>query len=141
MSGLSQYLALALFNATLNPSPTALTPPSGLWVGLHTAKPDDTTYGNEAGYSGYARIRVDSFTASVQAAGGESTVVVTNNHAVVFGPSTDGVDHYISHWAVWDAEAVGSGNILYSGSIVPSRVVSPGDWVVIPESNATITLD
>jgi hypothetical protein len=140
MAGFSQYLALAVFNATLNPSPTALTPPSGLWVALHTAEPNDTTYGSEANYSGYQRSKVDSLTASVQLVGNLSKVLVTNNRAITFNPSTDGTDTTITHWSIWDASNPGDGNMLYSGEIVPARIVAPNDWVVIPEGNVSLEI-
>lgn len=142
MAGLSKYLALALFNMSLNPVRASYTPPAGLWIALHTAAPSDSTYGSEATYAGYARQALNSLTANTLAetADGNSNIEVTNGSAIVFPASTADTGQVISHWAIWDSEAVGDGNILYSGSLVSTRLIVNGDSVVIPETSITLLI-
>ena len=142
MAGLSKYLALALFNSSLNPVRAAFTPPAGLWLGLHTSAPSDSTYGTEATYGAYARQALNSLTAELAAetVDGDVDVIVTNGSAIVFPASTGPSGQTITHWAIWDSEVAGDGNILYSGNLGSSRLIVVGDSVVVPERNITITL-
>lgn len=143
MSGLSKYLALQLFNSTLNPVRESFAPPAALYLGLHTAAPSDSTYGNEATFGGYARQPLNSLTAvaSAETTGGDVDVVVTNGSAVVFPASTSTAGlQIITHWAIWDTAATGDGNILYSGALASSRGIALGDSVVLPETSITLTI-
>lgn len=142
MAGLSKYLALALFNMSLNPMRSAFSPPIGLYIGLHTAAPSDSTYGNEATFAGYARQPLNSLTASVSAdtPAGDADVLVTNGSAITFPPSSSTAGQTVTHWAIWDSETVGDGNILYSGTLASSRLITNGDSVVIPETAIQITI-
>lgn len=142
MAGLSKYLALALFNMSLNPVRSAFSPPSGLYIGLHTAAPSDSTYGNEATYIGYLRQPVNSLTATTQTetVGGDADVLVTNGSAIVFPASASAAGQTITHWAIWDSAGSGEGNVLYSGPLASSRLITTGDSVVIPEGAIQITI-
>lgn len=142
MAGMSKYLALALFNATLNPLRIPLTPPPELWLSLHTGAPGDASYGNEATYGAYARQAINSLTtdSATENAQGEVTVTVTNGSPLTFPASTGPSGQTVTHWAIWDSETVGEGNILYSGALSVSRLVTTGDSVVIPENNIQITM-
>lgn len=142
MAGFSKYLALALFNMSLNPVRASYTPPDGLWLALHTGAVSDSTYGREATYGAYARQALVSLTASPSAEtiGGDVDIVVTNGSAMIFPASTGPVGQTITHWAIWDSQAPGSGNVLYSGQLASSRMVNVGDSVVVPETSITITL-
>ena len=142
MAGLSKYLALALFDSSLNPVRAAFTPPAGLWLALHTAPPSDATYGTEATYGAYARQALNSLTADTEpeTVGGDVDVVVKNGSALVFPASTGPAGQTITHWAIWDSETIGDGNILYSGALASSRLIAVGDSVVIPEGNIVITI-
>ena len=142
MSGLSKYLALALFNMSLNPVRAAYTPPDGLWLALHTGAPSDATYGAEATYGAYARQALGSLTAdsSTETVGGDVDVVVTNGSDVVFPISTGPAGQTITHWAIWDRALAGDGNILYSGPLGSSRMIVTGDSVVVPVGAITLTI-
>lgn len=142
MAGMSKYLALALFNMSLNPVRASYTPPAGLWLALHTAAPSDSTYGGEATYAGYARQPINSLTANTLAETptGDINVSVTNGSAVIFPASTADTGQAITHWAIWDSEIVGDGNILYSGSLSVPRLIVNGDSAVVPETSITILL-
>lgn len=142
MAGLSKYLALALFDSSLNPVRAAFTPPAGLWLALHTAAPSDAIYGHEATYGDYARQPLNSLTAetATETVNGDVDIVVKNGSALVFPASTGPAGQTITHWAIWDTATVGDGNILYSGSLGGSRLIVVGDSVVIPEGNITLTI-
>ena len=142
MAGLSKYLALALFNMSLNPVRASFSPPEGLWIGLHYDAPSDSTYGKEVTYGGYLRQPINSLTANlgVETLAGDVDLLVTNGSALVFPVSTGPADQTITHWSIWDKEAVGNGNILFSGSLGTPRLVVPGDAVVIQEGSITITI-
>ncbi len=142
MSGLSKYLAFALFNMTLNPVRSAFEPPAGLWLALHTAAPSDSTYGNEATFGGYARQPINSLTASPlpEDANGEVLISVTNGSAIVFPASTSEAGQTITHWSIWDTQAVGDGNVLVSGELGSPRLVSLADEVVVPEQAVSILI-
>lgn len=142
MAGLSKYLALLLFNSTLNPVRQAFAPPEGLYLGLHTAAPSDNSYGNEATYGGYARQALNSLTATLDAetGAGDVNVLVTNGSAVSFPASTSATGQTITHFAIWDSVTVGDGNILYSGALASSRLVVLGDQVVVSEGSITLTI-
>lgn len=142
MSGLSKYLALALFNNSLNPVRSAYEPPTGLWLALHTAAPSDSTYGNEASYASYIRQPLTSLTATPQAetVGGDTDILVANGTAIVYPASTGAVGQTITHWAIWDSQAVGSGNVLYSGALGAARTVNSGDSVVVAQGQLTLTM-
>lgn len=142
MAGLSKYLALALFDSSLNPVRAAFTPPAGLWLALHTAAPSDSVYGNEATFGAYARQALNSLTAETAAetVNGDVDILVKNGSALVFPASTGPAGQTVTHWAIWDTQAAGAGNILYSGALGASRLIVVGDSVVIPEGNLTLTI-
>ncbi len=142
MSGLSKHLALSLFNMSLNPVRFAYEPPAGLWLALHTAAPSDSTYGSEATFGGYARQPINSLTANPQSetVGGDVDIVVTNGSAIAFPDSTSEAGQTITHWAIWDTQTAGDGNILYSGALGSPRLISLGDGVVVPELAMTLTI-
>lgn len=142
MAGMSKYLALAVFDMTLNPVKSSFTPPAGIWLALHTGAPSDSTYGNEASFTGYARRALNSLTAVPQAqdANGNVDILVSNGASVTFPASTYVSQQTVTHWAIWDSPNAGEGNILYSGSLPNGRVVSTGDSVIVPEGSLTLTL-
>jgi hypothetical protein len=142
MSGLSKHLALSLFNMSLNPVRASYTPPAGLWLGLHTAAPSDSTYGHEATFGAYARQTLNSLTAQplAETGSGDVDIRVTNGSSVVFPASTGPGGQTITHWSIWDSATPGDGNILYSGALGSSRLIVTGDSVVIPEGSIQITI-
>jgi hypothetical protein len=142
MAGLSKHLALALFNMSLNPVRASYAPPEGLWLALHTQPPSDASYGYEATFGAYARQPINSLTSEIGAETltGDVPILITNGSAVVFPASTGPTPQTITHWAIWDSQTPGDGNILYSGSMASSRLIVTGDSVVIPEGNLQLTI-
>lgn len=141
MPGFSRQLAQEIFNATLASSRTSLAAKAGVWMSLHTAAPDDNTGGNEATYSGYARVNIAAaMTSSVSGSAPEQTVTATNTTDINFPVST-GATQTVTHWAIWSDQTLGtSAYLMYSGALSSSRSVQSGDVVVIPAGQLSIAL-
>lgn len=141
MPGFSKALAQQIFDATLASSRTTLTAKPGVWMSLHTAAPDDNTGGNEATYSGYARVNIASvMTSSTTGVAPEQTITATNTADINF-PASTGTTQTVTHWAIWSDQTLGtSAYLMYSGSLSASRSVQSGDVVVIPAGQLTVAL-
>lgn len=141
MAGFSKALAQSIFDATLAPSRTNLTAKPGVWMSLHTAAPDDNSAGNEATYSGYARVNVASLmSSSTVGTAPEQSIRATNTGDINF-PASTGATQTVTHWAIWSDQTLSGGAyIMYSGSLSSSRSVQSGDVVVIPAGQLTIDL-
>jgi len=89
------------------------TPPSTIYVSLHTAQPNDTG-SNEVSGGSYARQAMTLNVASNKSTANSSNIDFTNM------PATNVL------WAgIWDASTGGS--FLMSGSLTGSKVVNSGD--------------
>jgi len=141
MPGFSQNLSQAIFDATLAPSRTNLVAKSGVWMSLHTAAPDDSTGGNEATFSGYARVNIASLmTSAPTGSTPEATVRATNTGDINF-PASTGATQTVTHWAIWSDQTLGgAAYMMYSGPLSASRSVQSGDVVVIPAGQLQIDL-
>lgn len=141
MSGMSKHLALAVFNMTLNPSRSPYALPSGIYLGLHTAAPDDLLYGSEASYGNYARAQISNMTSTVVAGltADDWIIRCRNQTAITFNVS-DGPDEIITHWAVWDNASKGQGNILYSGALGAPKTIVTGDAAICGDLQLVIDL-
>lgn len=141
MPGFSKSLAQAIFDATLASSRSSLSAKPGVYMSLHTAAPDDTSGGNEATYSGYARVDIASkMSSAVTGVSPEQTVRATNNADINF-PASTGATQTVSHWAIWSDASLGTtAYIMYSGALSSSRSVQSGDVVVIPSGQLIIDL-
>lgn len=141
MAGFSKSLAQAIFDATLASSRTSLTAKAGVWMSLHTASPDDLSGGNEATYSGYARVNIASLmSSSTVGTSPEQTVRATNSGDINF-PASTGATQTVTHWAIWSDQTLGTtAYLMYSGQLSSSRSVQSGDVVVIPAGSLTIDL-
>jgi hypothetical protein len=111
----SEYLANALLNEVLRN--VGYTPVANVYVALYTT--DDPEGGVEvAAVGAYARVAV-----TFGAASGKR---VTNSAAVNFAaPTADWGD--IRSFAILDASALGTGNILYKGVVDEIKRVRNGD--------------
>lgn len=141
MAGFSQALAQAIFDATLASTRSNLTAKSGVWMSLHTAAPSDASGGNEATYSGYARVNIASaMTSTITGTAPEQTVRATNSADISF-PASTGATQTVTHWAIWSDQTLGtSAYLMYSGSLSSGRSVQSGDVVVIPAGQLQIDL-
>lgn len=141
MPGFSKALAQSIFDATLASSRTSLTAKSGVWMSLHTAAPDDNTGGNEATFSGYARVNIASLmTSSTTGTSPEQSITATNTGDINF-PASTGATQTVTHWAIWSDQTLGTSTyLMYSGTLSASRSVQSGDVVVIPAGSLSIAL-
>jgi hypothetical protein len=141
MAGFSQALAQSIFDATLAASRSSLSAKPGVWMSLHTAAPNDASGGNEATYTGYARVNIASLmTSSVVGTAPEQTVRATNTGDINF-PASTGATQTVTHWAIWSDQTLGtSAYLMYSGELSSSRAVQAGDVVVIPAGQLQIDL-
>lgn len=141
MPGFSQALAQQIFDSTLASSRTSLSAKPGVWMSLHTAAPSDANGGNEANYSGYARVNIGSaLTSSIVGTAPEQSVRATNTADINF-PASTGTNQTVTHWAIWsDQTLTTSAYLMYSGSLSASRSVQSGDVVVIPTGQLVIDL-
>lgn len=117
MSAFSDYLEQVILNHFFRGQ--AYTPPTTIYVSLHSASPGDTG-ANEISGGGYSRQPV-----SFAAPSGGST---SNSSQVQW--TAGGNWGSITHWALWDAAT--AGNMLAWGAFSTARTVSANDVLTIP---------
>jgi hypothetical protein len=129
MAEMSDYLEVALLNATLNG--VAFTAVNNPYVSLHTADPTDAGTGTEVSGGSYART-----TASFATASGTSGLVATDSD-VTFPTATAtwGVVGWIGLW-----DAASGGNMLYHTALDASKTIDSGDIFKITTGNLTVEL-
>lgn len=129
MAEMSDYLEVALLNATLNG--TAFTAVNNPYVSLHTADPTDAGTGTEVSGGSYARTAASFATAS-----GTSGQVATD--ADVTFPTATGSWGTVGWIGLWDAAT--SGNMLYHTALDASKTIDSGDIFKITTGNLTVEL-
>jgi hypothetical protein len=129
MSEMSNYLEVALLNATLNN--TAFTTVATPYISLHTADPTDDGSGAEVSGGSYARASASFATAS-----GISGSISTD--ADITFPTATAVWGTVTHIGIWDAST--SGNLLYHTALDSSKTIDTGDVFKILSGNLTVTL-
>ncbi len=129
MAEMSDYLEVALLNATLNG--TAFTAVNNPYVSLHTADPTDAGTGTEVSGGSYARTASSFATAS-----GTSGLVATD--ADVTFPTATATWGTVGWIALWDAAS--SGNMLYHTALDASKTIDSGDIFKITTGNLTVEL-
>jgi hypothetical protein len=129
MAEMSNYLEVALLNATLNG--TTYTAPATVYVSLWTSDPTDAGSGTEVSGGSYARTEVSFATAS-----GTSGNVL-NDADVTFPTAT-------ASWGTvgWIGinDAATSGNLLYHTALDTSKTIDSGDIFKISTGNLSVTL-
>lgn len=125
----STFAANALLNCYLRG--VAITPPSRVWVSLHTADPG-ITGANEISavdWPGYARQDPAGGGAVASGFDAASAKATSNAQAILF-PEQDGTDPItITHLAIWDA--VTGGNCLMTGALAAAKTINPTDEIAI----------
>ena len=129
MAEMSDYLEVALLNATLNG--TAFTAVNDPYVSLHTADPTDAGTGAEVSGGSYARTAASFATAS-----GTSGLVATD--ADVTFPTATATWGTVGWIGLWDAAS--SGNMLYHTALDASKTIDSGDIFKITTGNLTVEL-
>jgi len=132
----SDYLEQQLLGATLLGS--TFTSPSTLYFALGTAI---TTTGSEVNFTevasglGYERKLVEF---SEPTSGPDWSCV--NSATLTFSPATTPWGAIVAG-AVFDSEAIGSGNLLYWGEPTSVRTIQTDDVFEVPSGNFYIRLD
>lgn len=129
MAEMSDYLEVALLNATLNG--VAFTAVNDPYVSLHTADPTDAGTGTEVSGGSYART-----TASFATASGTSGLVATD--ADVTFPTATATWGTVGWIGLWDAAS--GGNMLYHTALDASKTIDSGDIFKITTGNLTVEL-
>jgi hypothetical protein len=129
MAEMSDYLEVALLNATLNG--TAFTAVNDPYVSLHTADPTDAGTGAEVSGGAYARTAASFATAS-----GTSGLVATD--ADVTFPTATASWGTVGWIALWDSAS--GGNMLYHTALDASKTIDSGDIFKITSGNLTVEL-
>jgi len=129
MAEMSDYLEVALLNATLNG--TAFTAVNDPYVSLHTADPTDAGTGAEVTGGSYARTAASFATAS-----GTTGLVATD--ADVTFPTATGSWGVVGWIGLWDAST--GGNMLYHTALDASKTIDSGDIFKITTGNLTVEL-
>ena len=129
MAEMSDYLEVALLNATLNG--TAFTAVNDPYVSLHTADPTDAGTGAEVSGGSYARTAASFATAS-----GTSGLVATD--ADVTFPTATASWGTVGWIGLWDAAS--GGNMLYHTALDSSKTIDSGDIFKITTGNLTVEL-
>ncbi len=129
MAEMSDYLEVALLNATLNG--TAFTAVNNPYVSLHTADPTDAGTGTEVSGGSYARTASSFATAS-----GTSGLVATD--ADITFPTATATWGAVGWIGLWDAAS--SGNMLYHTALDASKTIDSGDIFKITTGNLTVEL-
>ena len=129
MAEMSDYLEVALLNATLNG--VAFTAVNNPYVSLHTADPTDAGTGTEVSGGSYART-----TASFATASGTSGLVATD--ADVTFPTATATWGVVGWIGLWDAAS--GGNMLYHTALDTSKTIDSGDIFKITTGNLTVEL-
>ena len=129
MAEMSDYLEVALLNATLNG--TAFTAVNDPYVSLHTADPTDAGTGTEVSGGAYART-----TASFATASGTSGLVATD--ADVTFPTATATWGTVGWIGLWDSAS--GGNMLYHTALDASKTIDSGDIFKITTGNLTVEL-
>ena len=117
---------------------TAFTPPTKLYIALHTANPTDAG-GNEVTLTAWpAYARQDAAKGGANSAGWTASVDgVTKNALQLIFPVFDGVaDLTVTHFSVYDAAT--GGNMLVYGALLTARTVQNGDVFVVDVQKLTV---
>ncbi len=112
--------------------------PGSFHISLHTGDPGEA--GNqatsEAAYTGYARIAVARSGAGFTVSGNN----VSNAALVTFGEKTAGGDETITHFGI-GTDSSGAGNLILSGALTASLLVSNGITPEFPIGDLDVNAD
>ena len=124
----------------------AFTPPTSLFISLHTASCSDSSTGTEVTGGSYARASVVSSLANwagTQAAASTTASTGTNgttsnNAAINFATPSAGWGT-VTHFGVFDAST--AGNMLICQALTVSKTINSGDTVSFAAAALTVQID
>lgn len=109
----------------------AITPPTRVWVSLHTADPGDAG-GNEVpltAWPSYQRRDPSSGGTITNGFSAAANKAIENSSVILFPEHNGAGPVTLTHVAIWDAPM--GGNCLLSGPLNTTRVISPTDEIAI----------
>lgn len=129
MAALSDYAEKLVLDWLMTTG--SATRPTGWYVALYTAAPNDAGGGTEVSGGGYSRQAV-TFDAATSGTG-----TTSNTGAVTF--TAAGADFgTITHIGIHDAST--GGNLLWHGTLTVSKTVSDGDTLQFAIGNIDLTM-
>jgi hypothetical protein len=129
MAEMSNYLEVALLNATLNG--TSYTSPTDVYLALFTSDPTDAGTGTEVSGGNYSRQTLSFATAS-----GTSGSIATD--AACEFPQATGNWGTVGWIGIYDAAT--SGNLMYHTALDVAKAIDTGDIFKISSGSLTVTL-
>ena len=132
----STYLGNALLNSILRG--VAFTPPTRVYVSLHTADPG-LTGANEVTTAAWpAYVRKDAAAGGAVATGFSAAAAKsTSNAQELLWPANNGAAPVVvTHFALWDAAT--GGNCLFADALSASKTFQPSDEGVLHANSLTI---
>lgn len=133
MAGKSDYLENKVLNYIFNGG--AFSAPATVYVGLYTSAPTDAGGGTEVSGGSYARVAITCNTTNFPTT---TTGVIRNAVAQNFAQASAAWGTVVA-FGIFDA--LTGGNLLYWGTISPSKTVASGDTLSIAINNLEITED
>ena len=133
-NGFSTYMSQAIINNSLVTPTFPLT--KTMYLSLHTSDPtDDNDTATEVGGAWYARQATGAWASAV------GTGNSTSNSAQIQFPAVTGSAVTVTHWAIYDALAATTGNMLYSGALSSSKLLNVADVLTVAIGALVITVD
>lgn len=137
---MSTYLAKALLEATLRG--VSFTPPTSIYMSLHTANPGDDGSNEVTVVAFPAYTRQDMDKGGAVSAGFDAIAVgqraTQNSLEILFAVHDGAADVNVTHAALWDAAT--SGNLLMTVALTSARNLSPSDQLVLRVGDFDIDL-
>ena len=134
MANFSDYLEQQLLGVTLLGS--SFTAVTTTYLSLATSLADDGgTFTEVTTNLGYVRLPIEW---SAPTSG--PTWTVANSATVTFSPATTPWGT-VTHFGVYDAETIGTGNLLYWGALDTPRAIGTNDVLEVTSGNLTVELD
>lgn len=128
MGAFTNYLENKLLDHVLKN--TSYTPPTTVYVALHTADPTEAGNVGEISGGGYIR-KAATFAAAADGA-------TSNTNKIEF-PVATGNWGTITHISIWDAES--AGNPLFYGALTASKTIGSGDQFIIQIGDLDVSVD
>jgi len=113
------------------------TPPSELYVGLHTGDPGEDGSSNEVSASDYSRKQTSL---SIWTVSGSGPTEAENSNAISF-PRAENNWGAVSHGSLWDDTAGSNGNCLWKGDLNSTQTIETDDRMVIGSNEFTATIN
>ena len=113
------------------------TPPTNIYIALHTGDPGNDASANEVTAGDYSRAETQLSDWSVS---GSAPTNVTNSVEIQFDAATSSWGT-ISHISLWTSTQGGGGNPIWEGDLNNAREIQDGDRFVFPADEFDADLD